>query len=323
MGSQKNRPRGASTTSRRPAPPAQRGSKPGQKVIREREAAKRALAAASGARAERRRRLMVVLAPIGVVVLAVAVLVAVKAISGAGGPKSGSKASEAAAVVISGVTGVPAATLDAVGVGTSTPMPKAITGDPLVRDGKPRVLYIGAEYCPYCAAERWPMVVALSRFGTWSGLKQTTSAGPPEVYPNTATLTFHGAGYTSDLLSFTGLETNTNQVKGSGYGPLDTVPPEDTAIMAKYNSSGGIPWVDLGGKYMINGATYNLSVLSGKTHEQIAAALADPNSPIAKGVDGAANVITAVLCQLTNSQPSAVCTAPGVVTATKALTNAG
>ena len=43
----------------------------------------------------------------------------------------------------------------------------ATTGQPaLTSGGKPEILYVGAEYCPYCAAERWAMVVALSRFGT-------------------------------------------------------------------------------------------------------------------------------------------------------------
>src|SRR5215471_17073708 len=40
------------------------------------------------------------------------------------------------------------------------------SGAPLTSGGKPEMLYIGAEYCPYCAAMRWSMAVALSRFGT-------------------------------------------------------------------------------------------------------------------------------------------------------------
>ena len=27
--------------------------------------------------------------------------------------------------------------------------------------GKPEIVFVGAEYCPYCAAERWPIVMAL------------------------------------------------------------------------------------------------------------------------------------------------------------------
>ena len=44
-------------------------------------------------------------------------------------------------------------------------------------------------------------------------------------------------------------------------------------------------------------------MLAGKTQAQIAEALKDPSSPIAKAVDGSANVYTAALCQLTNNQP--------------------
>jgi hypothetical protein len=61
-------------------------------------------------------------------------------------------------------------------------------------------------------------------------------------------------------------------------------------------------------------------VLLGKTQTKIAAALADPNSAIAKAVDGTANLITAAICQITNGQPGAVCQSPGVTAATAALT---
>ncbi len=40
------------------------------------------------------------------------------------------------------------------------------------RRGKPEVLFVGAEFCPFCAAERWPLIVALSRFGHFSTAPQ-------------------------------------------------------------------------------------------------------------------------------------------------------
>ena len=102
--------------------------------------------------------------------------------------------------------------------------------------------------------------------------------GAPEVYPNTATLSFHGSTYTSSTLSFTGYETTTNQRQGDGYKPLDTIPPADQALVTKYDnppfvsqdSAGSIPFVNIGGKYVISGASYDPQVLQGKTHEQIA-----------------------------------------------------
>ena len=37
----------------------------------------------------------------------------------------------------------------------------------LMHDGKREILYVGANYCPYWAAERWAMVMELSQFGTF------------------------------------------------------------------------------------------------------------------------------------------------------------
>ncbi len=283
---------------------------------------KRALAAAAEARAHRRRRLTVVFGPLAVVALAITALVGFKMATGSG-PTSGAQAATPEVGVVRAVTNVPAATLDAIGAGTSTTLPTRITGEPLTANGKPRVLYIGAEYCPFCAVERWPVVVALSRFGSWAGLKQTTSAGAPEVYPDTATLTFHGTTFTSDYLEFDGIETQTNQVVNGEFTPLDKLGAKDAAVMARHDPSGGIPFIDLGGGWVITGATYKPDVLVGKTHQDIASSLADPNSKIAKGVDGAANVITVALCTVTKGQPVAVCTSPGVVAAREVLSRAG
>ena len=91
----------------------------------------------------------------------------------------------------------------------------------------------------------------------------------------------------------------------------------------KYDPNGGIPFIDIGGSYMISGATYDPGVLQGKTHAQIAAALSDPASAIAKGADGSANLITAAICTLTKNQPSSVCSSAGVTAATAALGHGG
>ena len=60
-------------------------------------------------------------------------------------------------------------------------------------------------------------MVALSRFGTFSGLGLTTSSAS-DVYPSTPTLTFHGSTYSSDVISFVPVETKTNQPAASGVG---------------------------------------------------------------------------------------------------------
>jgi hypothetical protein len=287
------------------------GSKPPAGKVRERQAAQRALAQAKGLRADRNKRLWTVFAPIAIVVLAVAVLVVVKATSD--GTHKAKKSAAAPATVIGQVTSVPASVFDKVGAGRPTGMPTRIDA-PITADGKPRVLYIGAEYCPYCAVERWPMIVALSRFGTWHGLRYAYSAPKPEVYPNTATFSFHGATYTSKYLSFTGVETETNDFK-----PLDTLTAADSAIMKAHDAQGATPFFDVGGKFVTVGATYDPKVVAGRTQAEIAAALSDPTSDTGSGVVGAANIITAQLCEVTGGQPAQVCSSAGVTAAAKVL----
>ena len=72
--------------------------------------------------------------------------------------------------------------------------------------------------------------------------------------------------------------------------------------------AGAIPFVDFGNKYLISGASYSPQLLQGKTWSQIATALKDPTSSIAKAIDGTANYITAAICQLTGNQPASACT---------------
>jgi hypothetical protein len=287
----------------------------------------RAQLALERARQEKRRRqLFWVALPVVVVLVTVATLIAVR-FAGGGSATSGAStpANASEEAVIRAVTSVPAAALDTVGAGSAgiTP-PHSISAPALTAEGKPKVLYVGAEYCPYCAAERWAMVVALSRFGTFSGLGLTTSSAT-DVYPSTPTLTFHGATFTSDTISFTGVETESNQPAEGGYAQLDSLSPADQQTFSTYNqppyasSSGSIPFVDIGGKYLISGASYDPNVLQGKTHQEIATAIADPTTDIAQAVNGTANLITAAICRSTANAPASVCTASGVQAAAKQL----
>jgi hypothetical protein len=264
-----------------------------------------------------RKRMAIAGASVGAVVLLIGILVGVRL---AGGPHSAAPAATgqpASATVLAGVTAVPASLLDQVGVGQGVVgLPKTINGQPVLKDqGKPLVLYVGAEYCPYCAAERWAMVMAMSRFGTFSNLGQTHSSSI-DIYPNTATLSFHGARYTSQYLSFQGVEIESNQPQGSGYAPLDTLTPPQQQLLTTFDappyvgasSAAGFPFIDFANQAVISGASYSPQLLAGKSADQISAALANPNDPITQAVAGTANAITAQLCKLTGNQPAAVCT---------------
>jgi hypothetical protein len=260
-----------------------------------------------------RRRRWIALGALGTVVVIVIALVAVHAAQGKKSTPPAAQSALAPTALVGQVTGVPQATLDAVGTGTMQTPPSPLSGAPaLTADGKPRVVYVGAEYCPYCAAERWAVVQALGRFGTWSDLGQTASAAD-DVYPSTPTLSFHGATYSSDYLSFSGYEEQDVNRK-----PLDTVPADVQHLVSTYNKQGSIPFVDLGGKATIIGASYDPNVLQGKTHDEVAAAMQDPSTAIAKAVNGTANAITAQLCGLTAGLPANVCTSKAVTAARSA-----
>lgn len=284
----------------------------------------RAQADLKRAQAKERRRSRLFIAS-GAVVAVVIVASAVIAIS-LGHDKSGNDATTGAASssVTDAMSSVPSATFDTVGAGTASNPPTKISAPALTSGGKPKVLYVGAEYCPYCAAERWAIVAALSRFGTFSNLGQTTSSSV-DVDPSTPTLSFHGSSYTSDYLAFTGVETTSNQQQGSGYAPLDTLSAADQKTFSTYNqppyvsTSGSIPFVDIGGSYVSSGASYDPGLFKGMTHEAIAKALSDPTSDIAKAVDGEANAISAAVCTLTGNKPADVCTSTGVTAAAAKL----
>ena len=186
---------------------------------------------------------------------------------------------------------------------------KKVSGTPLRFDGKPGVFWDGAEYCPYCAAQRWPLVVALSRFGTWSGLNMTTSASE-DVYPNTATFSFHGSAYSSRYLSFQSVETATNRPAGAGYQPLETPTAAQAALVRQYDPQQSIPFIDVGNGFTAIGASYDPAALKGQSASQIAAALSDPTTQIGKDVLSTANSMTAAICQITGKQPSDVCDSP-------------
>ena len=101
-------------------------------------------------------------------------------------------------------------------------------------------------------------------------------------------------------------QTNQNWVNGN-YTVLQTPTAAQNALVAKYNSKGSIPFIDIGNKFVNIGASYDPGVLSGKSMDEIAAAVTDPTTDVSKGVLGTANTLTAAICQATGGKPGSVC----------------
>jgi hypothetical protein len=181
------------------------------------------------------------------------------------------------------------------------------SGHALTADSKPEFLYIGAEFCPVCAAQRWPMVVALSQFGTFTNLQQTRSAVRDG---NIATLSFYGSSYSSPYLTFTPVETTTNQPQGNSYQPLETPTQAQQELWS--STLGGnlsFPFIDIGGKYVLTTSQYPPSVIEGHSFNAIAASVGHKNTTIGVNIDASAAALVKYICGITANQPAATCSA--------------
>lgn len=276
---------------------------PGTARARQRIAAQQA----AQQRAQARRRWLMPTAAAGAVLAILAGFVAIKLTSGTAAAASESPAPQA---VVSQVTTVPEAVLAHVRGGrTVTPLqPVKAPGAVLTAAGKPAIVFVSEESCPFCAAERWPLVVALSHFGAWGHLGATRSSAI-DVFPNTATLSFRAASYRSSHLTLRTTELTDN--RGHRLQPLT---PLDTILIHRYDvppyvngadQSGAVPFLDIGNRYILAGAQYNPQILAGLSQAQIASQLRDPASPVAKAIDGSANVIIAAVNNLLHHQVGA------------------
>jgi hypothetical protein len=279
---------------------------------RERIAAQQAAAR----RQEMRRRMFLAGGAVVVVIAVVVTLVVIKANSGGSSGGTAAAGSTTGQLlpdsVYSNVTTVPQSALNSVGAGSVTTYnPKGLTtikGATLDSAGKPEMLYIGAEFCPYCAAMRWSMAVALSKFGTLSPLHGIHSSST-DTDPSTPTLTFYKSSYTSKYLTFVPVENET-----ISHGALQNTTTAQQAIWTKYSPPGqlGYPFIDFGNQFLINSPLYDPAVLAGLSWQQVSEQMRNPSSQVAQGVLGAANYITAAICKMTGNSPSNVCSASAV-----------
>jgi hypothetical protein len=235
-----------------------------------------------------------------VVVVAVVVVFIVLGTPAAKSTSSSSSNPVAPASVLAAVTGVSPSVSSTIAAGGVADPLESISGSPAALTGpggKPELFYLGAESCPFCGAERWSVVIALSRFGTFTDLR-------------TNTFTFYGSSYSSSYLDFAPIESaDRNQ------NTLQTPTTAEQALVTTYDTSpystqaGGIPFQDLANRYIVSGSGASPEVLQGMTWQQIAATLTDATSQVAKPIIGNANWVTAGICEVTGNQPGSVCSA--------------
>ena len=191
--------------------------------------------------------------------------------------------------------------------------------------GNPLIVFVGAEYCPYCAAERWSIVMWLSRFGTFHNLSEMTSSSS-DAYPNTNTFTFHKASYTSPYLTF-----SANELQDRNQAQLESMTTQIANIFTKYDNppytseSGQYPFINIGGVFSLHSTSYSPALLeAGSTPlswSQIAAKLSNPSDPVTQAIVGNANILTAATCIATGDSPASVCS-PTTSNTIQAIENA-
>ncbi|MEM3852048.1 MAG: DUF929 family protein [Methanomassiliicoccales archaeon] len=133
---------------------------------------------------------------------------------------------------------------------TDTPLPQfagrfvLVSQTPLVSGNKPVFLFIGSEACPYCAAESWAIVSALSTFGQWNNLAPIVSNATDSI-PNVPGYTFANASLNARDLVFWEVELNSRSWSQTLQLPNST----EAQLFSKYDPQGKIPFILIGGMY--------------------------------------------------------------------------
>ena len=171
-----------------------------------------------------------------------------------------------------------------------------------------------SEFCPPCAFERWPLLIALSRFGTFKGIENMQSSSADTIGPGIQSFTLRDLMYTSEYFT---LETdekrdifrNTLQTPTSYYEDVYT---------SLYPNRYTTPFMSFGNVYTsISQAPYD--ILSGLSRSNISNHLTDTSNTVTQNIIASANYLTACISLITGNKPENVCNSPGVVAAKVAL----
>jgi hypothetical protein len=185
---------------------------------------------------------------------------------------------------------------------------------------EPVVFFYGAEFAPYAAAQRWPLVLALSRFGKFHrlGLMESSTT---TAFANISTFTFYDSYYTSRYVILEPIERySALDPTGVKYLNLQTPDARQRTAISNYASSATtFPLLDVANRWVLNGASFTPGALMGLSQDQIAGDLSSASSPLTQAVVSAANEITATICAVDGQKPGNVCQSRGVLAADEAL----
>lgn len=177
------------------------------------------------------------------------------------------------------------------------------------------VLYIGAEGCPFCAAERWPLIVALSRFGHFRGLTLMRS-NSEDQHPDTPTFSFFHATYQSPYIHVALMETAGRQLGPNGfYPPLMALSKTQSETFHLYDRppyvpkgyAGAIPFLLIGHRYLWIGSSVNPALLDQHNWVGLSQAVYSGIGQVGKSILVNANALTSAICATDGGHPRSVC----------------
>jgi len=193
---------------------------------------------------------------------------------------------------------------------------KPVKNTPILKgpNGKPAVFFMSGEFCPFCGAQRWPLTIALSRFGTFDKPLTPILSGEDKI----PTYSYYQHTYKSNYIDFVSAEVsdntfpNPNALQALTKDQIQLVNTYDAPPYVAADSKGNFPFMSVGNQYVTTGVYFSPTLLVGTDYNQILTAIKDPTSDLSRAILGSANYITAQICQITQNQPGSVCNASAI-----------
>lgn len=168
---------------------------------------------------------------------------------------------------------------------------------PLFNKNNVSFVYVGGLFCPYCAMERWAIVMALEQFGNFSNLGQIISS--EDSVPS---YSFNGSTYTSNLVNFQPAEIYDNN-----YNQFEQMNNFQKTIFNEYNT-GGIPFICIGGAIFRTGAgpSFNLNSFSNQAFNTVKSQVDAKNGSFYDQIATDSNYIVQIIHDVMNYNFSSI-----------------
>lgn len=141
------------------------------------------------------------------------------------------------------------------------------------------------------------------------------------AFAGLSTYTFWHVDYRSRYLDLQTVERySALNPTGAAYLTLESPTTRQAAATAALGGGATtFAFLDVGDRYVLDGAAFSPGSLSGLSQQQIAGNLSTPASPLTQGVVASSNEITAAICAVDGNRPRSVCDSRGVLAADAAL----